>query len=233
MVLPLPRSGSSMVGGILHHLGVDMGPCKEPDPGNPRGYFEDARFVRMHRAWSRRYETDPTRIRLKLPPWNPPLSSFDLSRYSRVIRTCEQQPRWGVKDPEFCYYAGHFAAVLRCPIHVIATTRDPDTTARSLGDVRRWLSPDDCNAVVAEYTQRQTMTIDELTFHGIASVLTVDYDATLNDPEGAVQRIAEHVGLPVTTAATRFISPELRRHRQSPPVNTPRNNDQGLITLTT
>lgn len=213
-----------MVAGVLHHLGVDMGPRVPPDVANPLGYFEDVRFMGLHRSWSRHYETDPKRRVLRLPPWEPIPSATDLDRYTRLIRTCEQRPRWGVKDPELCYYAGHFAAIFRHPIKVIATTRSPDAAARSLGAARRWLTAADCAMIIEEYARRQSLTINELVSHGSSPALMVDYDEALADPEGAVRRIAEHIELPVTADATAFITPGLRHHRSA--------HDQGVTTLT-
>jgi hypothetical protein len=41
LVIGIPRSGTSMAAGILHHLGVRMGRVyTSPDANNPRGYFE-------------------------------------------------------------------------------------------------------------------------------------------------------------------------------------------------
>jgi hypothetical protein len=57
--------------------------------------------------------------------------------------------------------------------------------------------------------------------------------AAIADPSGIVHRIAEYLGLPVTAAAASFIAPELRRHRQERPIDTPHNEVQGLTTLTT
>jgi hypothetical protein len=221
-----------MVAGILEQLGIDMGPCKPPDLANPLGYFEDIRFWWMHRSWSRRYETDSARLRLRLPSWNPALSAVDLRRYDRLIRTCEQRPCWGVKDPELCYYASTFAATLRQPFRVIATTRNLNDVIQSLDYVRRSSSAN--NTMIAhDYVRRQTSAIEELEAHGIAPTMRIDYDAALDDPDAMVQRIAEHVGLPVTEAAASFISPELRRHGQEQPGNTLRNDDQGVTTSTT
>ena len=228
LILPLPRSGSSMVAGILHHLGVDMGPCQPPDAANPSGYFEDLRFQGLYRAWSRRYETDPGRARLRLPPWDPPLDHIDLARYARLIRACAERPRWGVKDPELCYYACPFAATLRRPIRVIITGRDRTAAAASLGARRRWLSPADCALIVDDYSRRQMATLAVLESHGIAPPLAIDYDAALADPGIAVRQIAAHVGLPATAAAAAFVSPGLRHYHAA---DTPRNVDQGVTTL--
>jgi hypothetical protein len=229
LVLPLPRSGSSMVAGILDQLGVDMGPCRPPDAANPLGYFEDVRFWWLHRYWSRRYETIPGRARLRLPAWDPPLSEVDLRRYARLVRACEQRPQWGAKDPEFCYYAARFAALLRRPFRTIATTRATAAAAASLAAARHF-TPADGDRVIREYADRQALMLAELESHGIPPALAVDYDAALADPEGTVRRIAAHVDLPVTAAATAFVAPRLRRHGR--PADTPRNDDQGVTTST-
>ena len=42
LVVSLPRSGSSMVAGILAAHGIWAGTCREADEHNPRGYFEHA-----------------------------------------------------------------------------------------------------------------------------------------------------------------------------------------------
>ena len=45
LVLGTPRSGTSCVAGILHHLGVVMGEqFLEADDWNPAGYFQDVEF---------------------------------------------------------------------------------------------------------------------------------------------------------------------------------------------
>jgi len=233
LVLPLPRSGSSMVAGILHHLGVDMGPCQPPDVGNPLGYFEDVRFRWLHRSWSRRYAANPARARLRLPPWDPAPDALDLARYTRLIRACEQRPCWGVKDPELCYYAPLFAATLRQPPRLIATTRDPGMAAASLRIMRPHFSPADCVNITREYARRQALTLEALEARGVAGALVVDYDEAVDDPAAAVRRIAESIGRPATAAAAAFVTPRLRRHRRHRPADTLRNDDQGVTTLTT
>ena len=182
LVLPLPRSGSSMVAGILHHLGIDTGPSRPPDAANPAGYFEDERFRAIHQSWSRHHETDPARVRLRLPPWDPRPDSTDLARYDRLIRTCDDKPCWGVKDPELCYYARHFVAALRRPVRVIATSRDVGDVAASLRWVRRWFTPAECATIADDYARRQAATLEELAFGGVPPAMTVDYDEAIADP---------------------------------------------------
>jgi hypothetical protein len=222
-----------MVAGIVHQLGVDMGPCKPPDAGNPKGYFEDLRFRALHAAWSRRYEDDPERSRIRLPPWDPPLDATDLARYARLIATAAERPRWGVKDPELCYYGLRFADTLRRPIRVIATVRDPEATAASLAARRPWIARADCDRIVDDYSRRQAETIAGLVAHGIRPPLTIDYDDALDDPTSLVVRIAEHLGLEVAPTAASCVMPELRRFRPTRRRDVPRRDDQGVTTSMT
>jgi hypothetical protein len=219
-----------MVAGVLHHLGVDMGPSLPPDVYNPLGYFEDARFVAIHRAWSRRLEPSRERRRLRLPPWDPAPGPVDLARYVRLVRACERRPCWGVKDPELCYYAGRFAAMARRPFRVIATARDPVAVAASLSRMWRYFTPTDSITVAEDYARRQTQTLADLVDHGNPPALLVDFDAAIADPEDTVRRIAAHVDRPVTAAAIAFITPDLRHY---PMPVAPAARDQGLTTLTT
>ncbi|MBD2871512.1 sulfotransferase family protein, partial [Paenibacillus sp. IB182493] len=46
LVLSLHRAGSSATAGVLHHLGIHMGDdLLEPSTFNPKGYFENKKFV--------------------------------------------------------------------------------------------------------------------------------------------------------------------------------------------
>jgi hypothetical protein len=210
LMLPLPRSGSSMVAGVLDRLGVDMGPCHPPDRANPLGYFEDIRFLRLHRAWSRRYEPDPYRRMLGLPPLLPVLGGPEMGRYGRLIRTCERRALWSVKDPELCYYVDPFLRILRVPFVSIATIRDPAEVAASLGEVRGFSEADGL-FIARDYLARQARAIARVAEAGLET-LTIDYAESLTDPEETARRIADHVGQPLTAAAVEMIRPGLKRH---------------------
>lgn len=47
LIATAPRSGSSMVAGILHGHGAWAGKCREPDKWNPKGYFENIEINRI------------------------------------------------------------------------------------------------------------------------------------------------------------------------------------------
>jgi len=52
LVLGTARSGTSMISGIVHHLGIDidMNPEHNPSSQNPKGSFEDQELVRLTSA---------------------------------------------------------------------------------------------------------------------------------------------------------------------------------------
>jgi len=98
VVLGMHRSGSSLVAGLLHKLGVNMGErFREPDEFAPDGYWEDLDFRDLNRdilkaaggSW-----------------WEPPaegtISSLEeqfRSRIAGLILDRMRKPRWGFKDP--------------------------------------------------------------------------------------------------------------------------------------
>jgi hypothetical protein len=47
VVLATPRSGSSLVAGCLHALGVWVGRCRKADEHNKRGYFENKALSKL------------------------------------------------------------------------------------------------------------------------------------------------------------------------------------------
>lgn len=47
IVLGVARSGTSMVSGLLHFMGVNMNPANNPGPQNPKGSFEDIKFITL------------------------------------------------------------------------------------------------------------------------------------------------------------------------------------------
>ena len=83
IVISSPRSGSSTLAGILHHLGVDMGEhYVRPDMGNPTGYFEDAEIVHND---MKNYEDDREE-------WE--------KNFRELVK--DRKHPWGFKTPTLC-----------------------------------------------------------------------------------------------------------------------------------
>jgi len=128
------RSGTSMVGGMLASLGVDMGRNLIPaDSANQRGYFEDADVVAFHGrmfrrlmpkaavghvdwGWAENAELDRAR-----------LAELDAEARDVVARRTRPDGCWGFKDPratvvldfwDRCVDEARFVLVYRHPWEV-------------------------------------------------------------------------------------------------------------------
>lgn len=86
LVVGTGRSGTSLVGGILHKLGVSMGMSFTPITGdNPRGTFEEANFFGLNRTEA------PEEV------------------YRDYFRDRDQEGQvWGVKDPQISHVYDRF-----------------------------------------------------------------------------------------------------------------------------
>ncbi|MCI4349370.1 MAG: sulfotransferase [Thermoplasmata archaeon] len=193
VVLGMHRSGTSVVAGILHALGVDMGPTA-PGEGwegqhwsNPTGHFENPAFVAFNQ---RALGGDATGIRGP-PKWK------DLGEHRaefgpevrQLLRASERQ-YWGWKDPWTVLTLELFLAELTNPAFVFvrrpkeevlaslrrrATARDVelaglwDLYEARLADLERQLGPYPRHVVL--------------------------YHDLLRDPRGTIDRLVEWIGV--------------------------------------
>ena len=197
-VLGLHRGGTSAIAGVLHHLGVHMGDdLLPPSPHNPKGYFEDRKFVELHDQI--------------IGDWKDPQVDFEPYReaYTALIREREQQHElWGIKDPRMCFVFPHFAEIAH-DVHVISVGRDPDDCAKSLF-ARGGHTLEEATRISNSYLGRMWIILSR--FHG--PVLDVRYDYLIDCPEGVVLGIAAYVGLEPTQEAIDFVDPTLCHHRR-------------------
>ncbi len=102
LVLGMHRSGTSALSGMLHHLGVALGGnMMPPTTDNPRGYWEQADIVDIHRKAMAAYGLAWDDIR-PMPPAL--LRDAAVARDLRAIlvREFAGAPLWGLKDPRLC-----------------------------------------------------------------------------------------------------------------------------------
>lgn len=141
-VIGMHRSGTSMVAGVLKHLGVHFG--SEPDmlpanSANEFGYFEHQRVLALNDALARANKVS----------WRT-LPSLDLSsqlagqdEYSagtrEITSELDRQAPWGIKDPRLSFLLPLWRA-RSGNAHVVLCIRKPDAVARSLAR-RNGLSP--------------------------------------------------------------------------------------------
>lgn len=124
IVLGRPRSGTSLVAGILHHLGVNMGNVLvTPRPANPLGFYEDEELMKIHdlmigRMWH-----------------NPDLGDAErfIEIYKNLIEDRKHQTLWGVKDPRLCFTLQYLLDALdEYDTKLILTQRPTVESAKSM-----------------------------------------------------------------------------------------------------
>ncbi len=95
LVLGTHRTGTSLVAGILHHLGVNMGDEMKPaHPTNPAGHFEDMDFLALNDKVVGNWQS----------PREDLVSADALSNYEMLVRQ-KTSTLWGIKDPRLCITA--------------------------------------------------------------------------------------------------------------------------------
>jgi hypothetical protein len=145
VVLTFPRSGSSLLAGIIHRLGVPMGSDHDLARGrhlNRHGCHEDQEMQRISLNLlfeagllldlTRRLDLDEGRLERAARRWDRAMARF-VDRHAGST--------WGFKDPSFLYSAPYLEHHLRGPRYVVLT-RSADATARSLYTTfraRTWL----------------------------------------------------------------------------------------------
>jgi O-antigen biosynthesis protein len=221
IVLGMHRSGTSALGGLLHHLGVTFGPrLMAASPANPRGYWEHVDVVAVHHRLMAEHGRTWGDIRPFPEGVADGIKADDARRQLSAILTRDfaDTGLWGLKDPRLCrlvpLWLPLFDALSVRPCFVLVV-REPRDVAASLAardgiEIERalllWLR----HVLEAERATR-----------GLPRVL-VHYEA-LFDPPGwraAAARIAAAFGIswPVSDAAAEaavdeFLSVELRHHR--------------------
>lgn len=132
IVLGSPRSGTSLTAGILFNLGIYMGNIREPDMGNPRGYFEDHDFQELGKKI---YKTiDDKSSAFSFPDRLEILKRKDIYR-DEIISIVDNRDRnyekWGWKTIITNYLIDIYKQYINNP-YFIVVLRNPLDVARSL-----------------------------------------------------------------------------------------------------
>lgn len=184
----VPRSGTSAVAGVLHHLGVDMGDSIPTNyDWNEKGYYQDKHF---ERAIS-------NLLRYPFPKFNGFVDCPKITELARV-----RTGLWGIKSNRMVYcLPSLLAGVDECKI--ITTSRPVE---ESISSYAERLQAD------SSYSELQITNIADAISQGITNPdLVVPFHGLLDNTTEWVAKIAEIVGLPVTQEAIDYIDISLRR----------------------
>lgn len=130
VVLGMHRSGTSLVAGLLHHLGVFMGEGLEN--GDPWPHYEDPAFVSLNQSLL----TSAGGSWRKPPPtesiWR--FSHQCNERIQRLLRERSAHDSWGFKDPRTCLTVNlwHHHLCLWSPPRYVMVWRERERIVASL-----------------------------------------------------------------------------------------------------
>lgn len=193
LILGSPKSGTSVTAGIVHRLGVSMGPdLRLPDARNPRGYFEDVEWNELH---------DDMLAAAGGGPWTlPSMDALDQiapafeDRIATLIasRDAAQEP-WGVKvGPSVLRYV---VPAVRDPRFVMVA-RNPLDTARSAVNHTE-SRPDrlDLLGGLAHGAETFARCVDAAESRPDAPLHVVRYEALTASPESEIFELAAFLGV--------------------------------------
>ena len=211
IVLGMHRSGTSMVCGVINHLGVNLG---EDYPGkqisNPLGHFEDGDFLLLNQEI----------LAAAGGSWDHPPEEEAIIRqadyFHEKIRylvnskvQANQGNLWGWKDPRTSLLIELYLPHLRFP-SFIWCQRDPEEIADSLGR-RNKISKIDSLALINIYQQRIA---NFFIRNPNLPLITLNYQDLISHPEKWVNQLAVFLeldpGQEQLELATRFILPRYK-----------------------
>ncbi len=177
VVLGQRRSGTSMIAGVLHHLGVDMGPDPErSSERNPKGFFEDERFVDISRRILKKVENQEVNSLARL--------ELDFEDEISELVESREEP-WGFKDVNQVQTHKIFRKHLENPKYFVLY-RNPYDIARSLQDWHEVPIYKAVDAVLSNYSVQQ-----EFLKQCQDPVLTISFERAKQNPEYIVDKIID------------------------------------------
>ncbi|MGM0876124.1 MAG: sulfotransferase family protein [Bacillota bacterium] len=191
LVLCLHRSGSSATAGVMHHLGIHMGDhLFKPDQANPKGYFENSKFVELNDSIIKECGGDT---------YNPPIREKVLkcgfpAKDIRQFLTAHAKPVWGLKDPRtvitFEVWKPNFLNITN--ITYVFVHRPFHSSVRSMAH-RDGISLQEAKKVLITY-------LGNLDFyrHALAQekadIIDVHFEQLLKKPDSFVRDINQRIG---------------------------------------
>jgi hypothetical protein len=213
VVLGCTRSGTSVVSGLLHRLGVVMGwelqsedgnpryDWPDPTPMNPHGFYQDAPVENAQDAiWGDEYPPVGTR---------PPAGELT-DHFQELIRMrCQRgHDTWGIKASRIQWMLPEFLAACSDDVRFVVTQREQPHSAKSM---KEWL-PEHGEPRITEWVRRANQQIaDVLAEHKAIPRFVVPFNGLFDDTERTLQGLADFVGVPLTDGVRAFVDPSLRR----------------------
>jgi hypothetical protein len=208
LVIGTPRSGTSLVAGILHTLGVrmanklgdgwDMG---DANTWNAKGFFEDGTVVGL--LWKYCGDIIP----------DAPVTITQIQRHdlrNAILRRKQDAVRggtqWGVKSCMIAFFFEEFIALCPDNIKVIVTQRDPEASIQSWAAMRKCSLEESQRAI-----NSCALAVSRVLSTSSVPIMTVNINDLVNSPQTTVRSLADFVGVPSSPEAEAFPDSALLR----------------------
>jgi len=204
LVLGIPRTGTSAVAGILHHLGVYMGEGWAASASyNLKGTYEDSRMKAIMEEMVGGQWTNPRpsslTVEQSLPAWNHELQRF------------QDHELWGFKHSLLCFVLPFLVDTLPGDTRLIVTSRDPDATVKSIMLLPGMLGIGMATKIYWRFKVAMGwMDLGQKTIPEKWTRLLIRYEDLVARPKENVGLIADFAGICPNRAAVDFVDPALR-----------------------
>lgn len=203
LVLGTPRSGTSCVAGVLHHLGVPMGErFPEPNEWNPGGFYQDEDFENAVDLFDMHWDRSKPMAGCVLT--RDETDAMARAEVRRLIAVRNASPLWGLKSNRMVHFLEELNTLT--DLKVIRTYR-PKAASVASWRARSGSTAAEATRVVNYITGLIDAEIERL---GITP-LVVDFRDIISGPRKAIAEIAAFAGVEATTEAEAWIQPNLVR----------------------
>ncbi len=223
IVLGAPRSGTSLIAGVLHSRGIAMGSdLLEPDSGNPHGYFEDIDFIDFHRQLLARTAASVGRVfedstmREQAFDFEPTLA--DITTAKALIEQRSELSSWGWKDPRTCLFLPFWRKLLPDARFIIAYKHPLEMSASLLRMGKNWDLALDPLIAVRSWTFYMSETLKLIREIPQEQCFIANTGSLINDPATLIKRLKEWgINQIDSSAFTSHIVPKLTTESKPSP----------------
>lgn len=187
-IIGTPRSGSSLLAGIVHNLGINMGSkLMAACDHNEKGFYEDLEFINVHRHL---YGTIPN---LFDDPIAKNIETVKPAYINLVRQRCTQE-KWGVKDPRMVMILEEFSSYLvNCDLKVISTQRPINQSAKSMSKVLN-VSYKQGSEIIGRYEVARLDCLSWAKKNNIEHIV-VPYTDIMENTKESVSQVAKFCGI--------------------------------------
>ena len=223
IVLGAPRSGTSLIAGVLHSRGIAMGSdLLEPDSGNPHGYFEDIDFIDFHRQLLARTAASVGRVfedsTMREQAFDFEPTPADITTAKALIEQRSELSSWGWKDPRTCLFLPFWRKLLPDARFIIAYKHPLEMSASLLRMGKNWDLALDPLIAVRSWTFYMSETLKLIREIPQEQCFIANTGSLINDPATLIKRLKEWgINQIDSTAFTSHIVPKLTTESKPSP----------------